>query len=118
VGKTLKKIKWRFIRVDPKFLLPLTREKVVNGLNAFGMDGKDIDRVIFDSCTDLDLALADPVLYRRAITYMSDLSYEYEITSLWIEEAPIQGEWNSTKNIVDSVIFLNLLRTEEVIREP
>ncbi len=108
------KIKWRFIRVDPKFVLPLTKEKIVEGLSAtFGMDGKDIDRVVFDSCTDLELALADPVLYRRALTYMSDLSYDYEITSLWIEEAPMQGEWSSTKNIVDSVIFLNLLRTQE-----
>lgn len=108
------KIKWRFIRVDPKFVLPLTKEKIVEGLRAtFGMDGKDIDRVVFDSCTDLELALADPVLYRRALTYMSDLSYDYEITSLWIEEAPMQGEWSSTKNIVDSVIFLNLLRTQE-----
>lgn len=108
------KIKWRFIRVDPKFVLPLTREKIVEGLRAtFGMDGKDIDRVVFDSCTDLELALADPVLYRRALTYMSELSYDYEITSLWIEEAPMQGDWSSTKNILDSVIFLNLLRTQE-----
>ncbi len=109
-----KKINWRFIRVDPKFLLPLTKEKVIEGLKAtFGMDGKDIDRVVFDSCTDLELALADPVLYRRAITCMSDLSYEFEITSLWVEEAPMHGEWSSTKNIVDSVIFLNLLRVQE-----
>lgn len=108
------KIKWRFIRVDPKFIMPVTREKIVEGLRAtFGMDGKDIDRVIFDSCTDLELALADSVLYRRAITYMSDLSYEYEITSLWIEEAPMYREWSSTKNIVDSVIFLDLLRTQD-----
>ncbi len=108
------KIHWRFIRIDPKYILPLTREKVYEGLRAtFGIEGEEIDRVIFDSCTDLELALADPVLYRRAITIMADLSYDYEVTSLWVEEAPMQGEWSSTKNIVDSVIFLNLLRTEE-----
>ncbi|WP_202319613.1 RAD55 family ATPase [Archaeoglobus neptunius] len=108
------KIHWRFIRVDPKFLLPLTREKIVEGLKfTFGMDGEDIDRVVFDSCTDLEKTLADPVLYRRAITYMADLSYEYGITSLWVEEAPMKGEWSDTKNITESVIFLDLLRVSE-----
>jgi len=108
------KIHWRFIRVDPKFILPLTKEKIVNGLRAvFGMEGEDIDRVIFDSCTDLEKTLADPVLYRRAISIMADLSYDYEITSLWVEEAPMMREWSDTRNIVECVIFLDLLRVPE-----
>jgi len=108
------KIKWRFIRVDPKYILPLTKEKIVNGLKVtFGVDEVDVDRVVFDSCTDLEKALADPVLYRRAIRIMADISYEYGITSLWVEEAPMKGEWSDTKNIAECVIFLDLLRVPD-----
>ncbi len=108
------KIHWRFVRIDPKMMMPMTKEKIAEGLRAtFRMDGKDIDRVVFDSCTDLERTLADPVLYRRALNYMAELSYDYEITSLWVEEAPMHGEWSDTKNMVESVIFLNLLRVPE-----
>ncbi len=108
------KIHWRFVRIDPRMIMPVTREKISEGLKAtFGMDSQDIDRVVLDSCTDLEKTLADPVLYRRALNYMAELSYEYEITSLWVEEAPMHGEWSDTKNIVESVIFLNLLRVPE-----
>ncbi len=108
------KIHWRFVRIDPKMIMPVTREKIVNGLTAtFEVDPSDIDRVILDSSTSLEKELADPVLYRRVLNYMAELSYEYEITSLWVEEAPMHGEWSDTKNIVESVIFLNLLRVPE-----
>ena len=108
------KIHWRFVRIDPKMMMPMTKEKIAEGVRAtFRMDGKDIDRVVFDSCTDLERTLADPVLYRRALNYMAELSYDYEITSLWVEEAPMHGEWSDTKNMVESVIFLNLLRVPE-----
>ncbi len=108
------KIHWRFVRIDPRIMMPMTKEKIAEGLRAtFRMDGKDIDRVVFDSCTCLEKALADPVLYRRALNYMAELSYNYEVTSLWVEEAPMHGEWSDTKNMVESVIFLNLLRVPE-----
>ncbi len=108
------KIHWRFVRIDPKMMMPMTKEKIAEGLRAtFRMDGNEIDRVVLDSCTCLEKALADPVLYRRALNYMAELSYDYEITSLWVEEAPMHGEWSDTKNMVESVIFLNLLRVPE-----
>ena len=108
------KIHWRFVRIDPRMMMPMTKEKIAEGLRAtFGMDGNEIDRVVLDSCTDLERTLADPVLYRRALNYMAELSYDYEITSLWVEEAPMHGEWSDTKNMVESVIFLNLLRVPE-----
>ncbi|MET1124183.1 MAG: RAD55 family ATPase [Archaeoglobaceae archaeon] len=107
------KIYWRFIRVDAKYFMPLTKEKVKSTLDmTFGMPGKNFDRIVFDSNTDLDKALADPVLYRKAIRYMAELSYENDVTSLWVEEAPMTGEWSETKNLVESIIFLDLLRSD------
>ena len=108
------KIYWRFIRIEPKYIMPVTREKVKEGLEAtFRLKPEDIDRVVFDTATDLDKALADPVLYRRAIRYMIDLSYEYGVTSLFVEEAPMTGEWSETRNLVESILFLNLLRVPD-----
>jgi len=108
------KIHWRFIRVEPKYLLPMTKEKVKEGLDAtYGISADLIDRVVFDSCTDLEKTLADPVLYRRAIRYMADLAYKYEVTSLWVEEAPMVGPWSETKNFVETLIFMDILRVPE-----
>ncbi len=108
------KINWRFIRVEPKYLMPVTREKVREGLeNTFRMKPEEIDRVVFDTVTDLDKALADPVLYRRAIRYMIDLSYEYEVTAVFVEEAPISGEWSETRNLVESILHLDVLRVPD-----
>ncbi|MDI9610200.1 MAG: RAD55 family ATPase [Archaeoglobales archaeon] len=108
------KIHWRFIRVEPKYLMPMTKEKVKEGLDAtYGMSGEFIDRVVFDSCTDLEKTLADQVLYRRAIRYMADLAYKYEVTSIWVEEAPMVGPWSETKNFVETIIFMDLLRIPE-----
>ncbi|MCS7119133.1 MAG: RAD55 family ATPase [Archaeoglobaceae archaeon] len=105
------KIHWRFIRIEPKYLLPMSKEKVREALEAtYGMRGEEVDRVIFDSCTDLEKTLADVVLYRRAIRYMADLAYKYEFTSLWVEEAPMNGTWSDTKNLVETAIFMNILR--------
>ncbi|MEM3698499.1 MAG: ATPase domain-containing protein, partial [Archaeoglobaceae archaeon] len=64
-------------------------------------------------CTDLEKTLADPVLYRRAIRYMADLAYKYEVTSLWVEEAPMVGSWSDTKNFVETVIFMDILRVPD-----
>ncbi len=106
------KIYWRFIRIEPKYIMPVTREKVREGLiETLKIDPEDIDRIVFDSCTDLDKALADPVLYRRSIRYMTDFTYEYNITALFIEEAPIAGEWSETRNLVESILWLNYLNT-------
>ncbi len=108
------KIHWRFVRIDPKYIMPVTREKIREGLEAtFKMPGKDIDRVIFDSTTDLERTLADPVLYRRAIVYMAELAYEHDVTALFVEEAPMRGEWSDTKNIVEATLYLDLLLSEK-----
>lgn len=108
------KIHWRFIRIEPKYLLPMTKEKVKEGLEAtYGMKSEEIDRIVFDSCTDLDKTLADPVLYRRAIRYMADLAYKYEVTALWVEEAPMTGAWSDTKNFVETTILMDILRVPE-----
>ncbi|MDK2795387.1 MAG: hypothetical protein PWQ58_586 [Archaeoglobaceae archaeon] len=105
------KIHWRFIRVEPKYLLPMTKEKIKEGLEAvYGISSDLIDRVVFDSCTDLEKTLADPVLYRRAIRYMADFAYKYEVTSVWVEEAPMVGPWSETKNFVETVLFMDILR--------
>jgi len=108
------KIYWRFIRVEPKFLMPVTKEKVKDGVSrTLRLNPEDIDRVVFDSCTDLDRALADPVLYRRAIRYMADYMYEYEITTLFIEEAPMHGEWSETRNLVEAIVWMDFLRISD-----
>ncbi|MEM4645807.1 MAG: RAD55 family ATPase, partial [Archaeoglobaceae archaeon] len=108
------KIHWRFIRIEPKYILPLTKEKIKEALEAvYGMKGEDVDRVIFDSCTDLEKTLADVVLYRRAIRYMADLAYKYEFTTLWVEETPMYGPWPDTKNFAETVILMDILRVPE-----
>ncbi len=108
------KINWRFIRIEPKYLLPMTKEKIKESLdNVYGMKAEQVDRVIFDSCTDLEKTLADTVLYRRAIRYMADLAYKYEVTSLWVEEAPMAGPWSDTKNFVETLLFMDILRVPE-----
>jgi KaiC/GvpD/RAD55 family RecA-like ATPase len=105
------KIHWRFIRIEPKFLMPVTKEKIREGLEAtFKKRGEEVDRVVFDTATDLDKTLADPVLYRRAIRYMAELCHDYDVTAIFIEEAPMIGEWSETKNLAESIIFLDLLR--------
>jgi len=108
------KINWRFIRIEPKYLLPMTKEKIKESLeNVYGITAEQVDRVIFDSCTDLEKTLADAVLYRRAIRYMADLAYKYEVTSLWVEEAPMVGPWSDTKNFVETLLFMDILRVPE-----
>ncbi|MEM2069936.1 MAG: RAD55 family ATPase [Archaeoglobaceae archaeon] len=108
------KINWKFVRWDPKFLMPLTKEKLLEGLELiYGSKSKDVDRIILDSCTDLENTLADVVLYRRAMSILADLAYEYGITALWIEEAPMKEEWSPTKNFAEAVLFLDLLRVPE-----
>ncbi len=108
------RIHWRFIRIEPKYIMPVTREKVKEGLaQTLKLNPQDIDRIIFDSCTDLDKALADPVLYRRAIRYMADFAYEYDITALFVEEAPMLGEWSETRNLVEAIIWMDFLRVPD-----
>lgn len=108
------KINWRFIRIEPKYLLPMTKEKIKESLdNVYGITAEQVDRVIFDSCTDLEKTLGDVVLYRRAIRYMADLAYKYEVTALWVEEAPMVGPWSDTKNFVETLLFMDILRVPE-----
>jgi KaiC/GvpD/RAD55 family RecA-like ATPase len=73
----------------------------------------DVDRVVFDSVTDVDKALGDPVLYRNALRYLSRLCYRNDITALFVEEAPLMKEWSETKNIAESVILLDILRVPD-----
>lgn len=108
------KINWRFVRIESKYILPLTKEKLLQGVELiYGMKSEEVDRVIFDSCTDLEKILADSVLYRTAMRYLADLAYKYEVTTLWIEEAPMVGPWSETKNFVETLLFLDLLRIPE-----
>jgi circadian clock protein KaiC len=108
------KINWRFVRIEAKYLLPLTPEKLEEStVSTIGMKPSEVDMIIFDSITDMDKALADPVLYRLALRYLSRLCYKNDITALFVEEAPMKGEWSETKNIAESVIFLDLLRVPE-----
>ncbi|AGK62115.1 RecA-superfamily ATPases implicated in signal transduction [Archaeoglobus sulfaticallidus PM70-1] len=107
------KIHWRFIRVDAKYMMPVTRERIEQAvITTIKMKPEDVDMIVFDTVTDLDKALADPVLFRRVIKYMADLCYKNDITALFIEEAPMMGDWSETKNLSESVIFLDLLHTE------
>jgi KaiC/GvpD/RAD55 family RecA-like ATPase len=108
------KIHWRFVRIEAKFLLPLTPEKLEEStISTIKMQPMDVDRIIFDSVTDMDKALGDPVLYRNALRYLSRLCYNNDITALFVEEAPFTQEWSETKNVAESVIFLDILRVPE-----
>jgi len=108
------KIHWRFIRIDAKDFLPMSKEKVDDSIrNILELDPKEVDRVVFDSITDFDKALADPVLYRSALGYIAELCYENEMTTIFVEEAPMLQEWGETKNIAESVIFLELLKVSD-----
>jgi circadian clock protein KaiC len=105
------KIHWRFVRIEAKFLLPLTMEKIEESVvSTIKLQPEEVDRVIFDSVTDLDKALGDPVLYRNALRYLSRLCYRNDMTALFVEEAPLMKEWSETKNIAESVILLDILR--------
>ncbi len=107
-------IHWRFIRIEPKYIMPVTKEKVKEGVSqTLRIEPEEIDRVVFDSCTDLDKTLADPVLYRRAIRYMADYMYKYDITAIFVEEAPMDGKWSETKNLVEAIIHMDYLRVPE-----
>jgi KaiC/GvpD/RAD55 family RecA-like ATPase len=108
------KINWRFIRIEAKYLLPLTPEKIEQStISAIRMKPDEVDRIVFDTITDMDKALHDPVLYRNALRYLSRLCYKNDITALFVEEAPMKGEWSETKNIAEAVIFLDLLRVPD-----
>lgn len=109
------KIHWRFIRIDVKYLMPVTREKIEESIKlTMKVAPENVDRVVFDSVTDLDKALADPVLYRRALRYMAELCYKNDITALFVEEAPmITREWSEAKNLAECVILLDFLRIPE-----
>jgi KaiC/GvpD/RAD55 family RecA-like ATPase len=108
------KIQWRFIRIDSRDFLPMTKEKVDDSMrNILKLNLKDVDRVVFDSVTDFDKALADPVLYRNALGYIAELCHENYMTTIFVEEAPMLQEWGETKNIAESVIFLDLLKTSD-----
>jgi circadian clock protein KaiC len=108
------KIHWRFVRIEAKFLLPLTMEKIEESVvSTIKLQPDDVDRVVFDSVTDVDKALGDPVLYRNALRYLSRLCYRNDITALFVEEAPLMKEWSETKNIAESVILLDILRVPD-----
>ncbi len=108
------KIHWRFVRIEAKFLLPLTPEKIEQStISTIKMQPDEVDRIIFDSVTDMDKALGDPVLYRTALRYLSRLCYKNDITALFVEEAPMTQEWSETKNLAESVILLDILRVPD-----
>ncbi len=105
------KINWRFVDIDAKDLLPLTRDKLREKMIEFvGMNLKDVDRVVFDSSTSIDLALADRALYRRAITYIAQMCYDNDVTAIFVEETPIVSEWSETRHFAECVIYMDLLR--------
>ncbi len=108
------KINWRFVRIEPKYLLPMTYEKIKESAETtFKINLKDIDRLVFDTVTDMDKALNDPVLYRQAIRFTSRFCYENDITALFVEEAQNRWEWSEAKNLAECVIFLDFLRVPE-----
>jgi len=105
------KIHWRFIRIETKYLLPLTYEKIRDSVTAtIKMDLKDVDRIVFDTVTDMDKALNDPVLYRQALRYLSRLCYENDVTAIFVEEEYGDGVWSEARNLAECVIHLRILR--------
>ena len=105
------KIHWRFIDIDAKDLLPLTKDRLKEKMADYvGMDLKDVDRVVFDSSTSLDLVLADRALYRRAITYIAQMCYDNDVTAIFVEETPMISEWSETRFFAECVIFMDILR--------
>ncbi len=108
------KINWRFVRIESKYLLPMSYEKIKESTKAtIKIDLEDVDRLVFDTVTDMDKALNDPVLYRQAVRYISRLCYENDITALFVEETQNRWEWSEGKNLAECVIFLDYLRTPE-----
>lgn len=108
------RIHWRFARIEARDFLPLSKEKVDDNIRTIlALDLEEVDRVIFDSITDFDKALADPVLYRNALGFVAELCYENDMTAIFVEEAPMLQEWGETKNIAESVIFLELLKVPD-----
>ncbi|RLI82334.1 recombinase RecA [Archaeoglobales archaeon] len=108
------RIHWRFVRIDAKFLLPLTPEKLEESVVAtIKTQPRDVDRIVVDSVTDMDKALGDPVLYRLALRYLSRLFQKNDVTALFVEEAPYMQEWSETKNLAESVILLDILRVPD-----
>ena len=108
------RIHWRFAEVDAKELMPLTREKLESSIRKlFEIELGDVDRFVLDSATCLDKSLADPVLYRKALRYIAGICYDNDITALFIEEAPIIGEWSEAKNMSECVIFLDMIKVPD-----
>ncbi len=107
-------INWRFVRIDAKYFLPMTREKLnESSLKTIGMPLENIDRLIFDTITDLDKALHDPVLFRMALRYFAEMCHDNGITAIFIEEAPMISEWSETKNLAETIIFTDILKIPE-----
>ncbi|AKG91464.1 RecA-superfamily ATPases implicated in signal transduction [Geoglobus ahangari] len=105
------KIDWIFLDIDVRDLLPLTKEnfnRVFSSLFRGKLD--DVDRLVFDSVTSVEKAFADPVLYRRALKFFSDLCYDSDVTALIVEEAPLYGEFGEAKALSECVIHLDILR--------
>ncbi len=108
------RVNWRFVRIDARYFLPMTREKIRDSsLKTIGMPLEKVDRLIFDTITDLDKALHDPVLFRTALRYFAELCHENGITAIFVEEAPMVSEWSETKNLAETIIFTDILRVPE-----
>jgi len=105
------KIEWCFVDIDAKDLFPLTEERVRDYVKTIlGVKLDEVQRFVFDSVTSLDLALNDPVLYRRALRYIANLCHEHNLTTLLVEEAPVTGEWGEAKHLAECIIFLDSVR--------
>ena len=105
------KIEWVFADFDIKNLLPLTKSGFESEFSKlFTSKLEDVDRLVFDTVSTIEKAIADPVIYRRILKYTADICYEKGITAIIVEEAPRYGEFGEAKALAECVIHLDILR--------
>lgn len=104
------------VEIDVKELMPLTHKKIEEWATSKGF-GRDVevDRLVFDSITSIEMVIADPALFRNLLSMLAHIitHSDSERTILLTEEKPFGVEsLGETRNFAECVILFGMIPVE------
>ncbi len=105
------RIHWRFVDIDSRMFMPVTREKVEGWFEEHvRVDAGGIDRLVFDVVSCIMRAIGDFVLFRRILRELGRIFYRNGTAAILIEDA---GEYGlpATVGMSECALQLDIIRT-------
>ncbi len=86
------RIHWRFVDIDSRMFMPVTREKVEGWFEEYvRVDAGSVDRLVFDVVSCIMRAIGDFVLFRRILRELGRIFYRNGTAAILIEDAGEYG---------------------------